>query len=191
MRATAFPGRLTPFLALLVLLGCGGKNVNLAPSASEETLKKTPDWYLDPPSEASYLYATATATSRDMQAAVSKAEVRGRTDLGKQMETRLDNLTKDFQEETGVDSDSELIQFFSTTTKAVTSQVLVGSKTDKKELLPEKEIYRAYVLMSLPIGPANELLMEKMKANENLYTQFRASKAFEELNKELEALKSK
>jgi hypothetical protein len=33
--------------------------------------------------------------------------------------------------------------------------------------------------------------MEKMKANENLYTQFRASKAFEELNKELEALKSK
>ena len=190
MRFTAFFKHLTLLLTFGVLWGCGGKNVNLAPSASEEALKKTPEWYLKPPSESSYLFAAATATSRDMQAAVSKAEVRGRTELGKQMETRLANLTKDFQEETGVDSGSELIQLFSTTTKTVTNQVLVGSSTEKKELVPEKGIYRAYVLMSLPIGPANELLMEKIKSNESLYTQFRSSKAFEELNKEIEALKN-
>ena len=190
MRVTAFFKYSALLLTLLVLWGCGGKNVNIAPSASEEALKKTPKWFLDPPSESSYLYTTATATLRDMQAAVSKAEVRGRTELGKQMETRLANLTKDFQEETGVDSDSELIQSFNTATKTVTNQIIVGSSTEKKELVPEKGIYRAYVLMSLPIGPANELLMEKIKDNENLYTQFRSSKAFDELSKEIEALKN-
>ena len=106
------------------------------------------------------------------------------------MEARMANLTKDFQEETGVDSDSELIQSFNTATKTVTNQIIVGSSTEKKELVPEKGIYRAYVLMSLPIGPANELLMEKIKDNESLYTQFRSSKAFEELSKEIEALKN-
>ena len=34
---------------------------------------------------------------------------------------------------------------------------------------PEKGIYRAYVLMSLPIGEANQALMEKIRANKALY----------------------
>jgi hypothetical protein len=37
-------------------------------------------------------------------------------------------------------------------------------------------------MMEMPIGEANARLVEKIKAQERLYTRFRASEAFEELD---------
>ena len=171
--------RSTMFLLVLGLLsGCA--------STPKKAVENIPDWYLNPPSDPSYLFAAATATSKSMQLAVDKAKTQAQTALAQQLETRLGNLTKRFQEETGVGEDSELLQQFTSATKVVTKQTLIGARIDKKQLTPEKGIYRAYVLMSLPIGRANQLLMDKIKANQNLYTRFRATQAFEELNKELE-----
>ena len=38
----------------------------------------------------------------------------------------------------------------------------------------------------MPIGEANEQLMNKIKANQNLYTRFRATQAYKELDDEIE-----
>ena len=122
---------------------------------------------------------------------MNKAKIRARADLATQMATRMTNLTKDFQEETGEADDSEYLQYFSSATKAVTDQVLSGSRVEKKHPVIEGDVWRAYVLMSLPIGAANQLLMERIKANEKVYTQFRATKAFEELEQELEEYRQK
>jgi len=86
-----------------------------------------------------------------------------------------------------VAEDSEILQQFSSATKAVTDQTLTGARTDEKKIAPERGIYRAYVLMSLPIGAANQQLMDKIQENKSLYTRFRSTQAFEELNRELEA----
>ena len=51
----------------------------------------------------------------------------------------------------------------------------------------EEGSIRTFVLMSLPIGAANQALMAKLKANEHLYTRFRATQAFEELDAEIKA----
>ncbi len=84
--------------------------------------------------------------------------------------------------------DSELLQQFTSVTKSVTSQTLNGSRVVESKVLAESGIYRAYVLMSLPIGEANRQLMQEIRENKNLYTRFRATQAFEELDKELKAL---
>ena len=178
-------------LSALVLWSCGSSKTNLTPSPTEETIKNMPDWFLEPPSDPDYLFAAASMTSRDMQVSLQKAKTAAQTDLAQQLETKLGNLTKQFQEEVGVDEDSELLQSFTSATKAVTNQALVGARMDKKKFMAEKEIYRAYVLMSLPIGQANQLLMDKIKANQELYTRFRATQAFEELDKELKAYEEK
>ena len=186
----AIRGTIGVLLCLLpVVVGCGGKTTNLTPSPNKETLKNMPDWYLEPGIRDNHLFAVATATSKDVQTAVNKAKMGARADLATQMQTRMTNLTKDFQEETGEGDDSEYLQYFSSATKAVTDQVLSGSRLEKKHPVIEGDIWRAYVLMSLPIGPANQLLMDRIKANEKVYTQFRATKAFEELDQELEAYK--
>ena len=170
--------RLVLVLASGILLGCA--------STPKKAVENIPDWYLNPPSDPSYLFAAATATSRSMQLAVDKARTQAQAALAQQLEARLGNLTKQFQEETGMGEDSELLQQFSSATKVVTKQTLTGARVDQKQLTPEKGIYRAYVLMSLPIGSANKLLMDKIKANQSLYTRFRATQAFKELNEELE-----
>ena len=190
MRTSGIPGILAMLLALVAFAGCGGgaKTTNLTPQPEPQVVG-IPEWFVSPPTDASYLFATATMTSRDMQMAIQKAETAARADLAQEMETRLGSLTKQFQEEVGLNEDSELMQQFTSATKLVTKQTLVGSRTDQKKVVPEKGIYRAYVLMSLPIGEANQQLMEKIKANRNLYTRFRATQAFDELNKELEAIK--
>ena len=176
---------------LIAAAACGPKTTSLTPSPSRDVLKKTPDWFLEPPAAADHLYAVATMTSRDMQVCLQKAKSAAQMDLAQQMETKLANLTKQFQEEVGVDEDSELLQQFSSATKVVTDQTLNGARLDRQEILPERGIYRAYVLMSLPIGAANQLLLDKLKANQSLYTRFRATQAFDDLNKELEAYRER
>ena len=125
-----------------------------------------------------------------MQLALQKARTTGQTELAQQLGTRLANLTRQFQEETGLAEDSELLTQFSSATKAVTNETLVGAAVDQQKLIPENRIYRAYVLMKLPIGKANKLLLDRIAANQNLYTRFRATEAFDALNKELEAFEA-
>ena len=88
-------------------------------------------------------------------------------------------------EEVGALEDSELLESSSEAIKVVTKQTLTGARIDKKEIMAEGEIYRAYVLMALPMGEANRALVEQIKANKRLYTELRASKAFQELDAEL------
>lgn len=181
------PTRFAPLVAGIALLcACGGpKTHSLAPRPASEVVDAVPDWLLKPPTDAEHLYAAASGTSRDLQVAMLKARTSAQADLSQQLNTRLGSLTKQFQEETGMAEDSGLLSQFSTATKAVSQQTLQGARLDQQKLVPEKEVYRAYVLMSLPIGEANQLLLAKLKSNQELYTRFRASQAFAELNKEL------
>lgn len=175
-----------PLLAGLVA-GCGGpKKTNLTQEANKKTIEGMPEWFSEPPTDPSYLFATATMTSRDLQMALTNAKTQAQEDLAQQMGTKLGSLMKQFREEVGAGEDSELIQSSTQAIKVVTSQTLSGARMDKKEVVAEGGIYRGYVLMSLPIGEANKALMEQIRANQRLYTEFKASKAFQELDAELQ-----
>lgn len=175
-------------VAALVMWSCGPAKVNLVPAPTDKTIENIPTWVTTPPDDPGYLFASATATSQDMQMVLDKAKTSAQANLAQQMETRLASLTKRFQEETGLTGDSQLLSQFSDATKVVTKQTLVGARVKEQKILPESGIYRAYVLMTLPLGEANQLLMDKIKANQEMYTRFRATQAFEELDKELNSL---
>ena len=168
-------------LAFFVLLGgC---------ATPRSVLKTTPAWYEEPPNaDAEWLYVVAVGESRDMSLATNKAKLQGRAELAQQMATKVQNLEKRFQEEVGTGTNSEILEEFSSVTKTVTSETLHGAREEKKETQQlENGIFRVYVLMGLPIGEGNAKLMERIKANETLYTRFRATKAYEELEKEVKA----
>lgn len=183
------PSQTAGLCLLAMLCACGGaRTVDLAPSTNKETVKQIPDWFLQPPTDAEHLYASASATSRDMQIALQKAKATAQMDLAQQLGTRLGDLTRQFSEETGMAEDSQLLSQFSSATKTVTDQAMSGARVEKKELLPERQVYRAYLQMVLPIGQANQLLMDKIKNNQPLYTRLRASQAYADLDRELNAL---
>ena len=174
-------------LAILVS-SCGSsmKNTDLTPVANSQILKKAPKWFVEVPQDPNYLFAAATATSTDMQLAINKAQTEGRNQLAQQLEVKFNGLQKRFQEETGVGNDSEYLDQFTLAYKSIVSTELNGSRISRQDLQQEGEIWRSYVLMEMPIGQANEQLMSKIKANQNLYTRFRATQSYQGLDEEIE-----
>jgi hypothetical protein len=96
-------------------------------------------------------------------------------------------LSKRFVEETGLDEDAEMLGMFNQVSKTVVSDSISGSRLSKQKLNREKGTYRAYVMMEMPIGEASARFLEKIHAQDRLYTRFRASAAFEELDREVQA----
>lgn len=154
--------------------------------ASKATLREMPKWFKSPPTSKEFMYAPATATSKDLQIALNKAEAEGRMQLGQQLEVKYSALTRRFAEETGEGAGAQLLQQYEQTYKAVVSQVLVGTAPKNKQVDTEDGVYRAWVLMELPVGAASERLLKQIQAQEQMYARFRASQAFKELNTEVE-----
>ena len=162
------------------LMSCGGKTKLDNPSV-------LPPWFQNPPEDPNYMFSTATMTSKDLQLAINKAKQQARVDLAQQMETKIKAMTKQFTEEVGLGEDAEFLSQTSVVSKSVTSKVLNGSRARQVETIKEDGvIYRAYVLMELPIGPANSALLNAVKKQQNLYTRFRSSQGFQELEEEVE-----
>lgn len=166
---------------------CGSANPRpeLAPDPDRSVVKQAPAWFLAPPREADFLLTAATTTSRDMQVAIDKARLQARAELATQMEAKLEALGKRFAEEGSEPQASSLMQQYSATTKAIVSTVLNGSRPRTQVVQTEGEIYRAYVLMELPTGPASVALMQKMQQNQQMANRFRATQAFKELEKDV------
>jgi len=161
------------------------RSTDLSPAASKETIKGLPGWYLKPPTDKNFLYAPATAVSRDVQVAINKAEAEGRNGLAQQLEVKYGSLSKRFVEEVGREG-SQLLDQYTQAYKAVVSQTLYGTRAKQQTLKTEGDVYRATVLMELPVGEASKKLLEQIRAQEQLYTRFRATEVFKELDAEVQ-----
>jgi len=174
-------------MSVLLLVGCAGKKKTTGVSpATKEVMASIPDWYMNPPSDPNFIIESGTAISQDMQLARDKAADQARMGIAKTIETKFEGLSKRFQEEVGTDEDAQYLDMFTQATKAVVSTTLSGASIDKADILPEGERFRAYVLMKMPIGASSEALLKKLKQQEQMYTRFRSTQVFEELEKETE-----
>lgn len=171
-----------------ILSGCGGAKTPQAAQqeAVENTMEGIPAWFPSPPTDAEHLYGTGTGESGDMQFAVNKAEQAARVQITTNIEAKVSSLFKSFAEETGAGQDAEFISMSSSVSKTVASEVISGTRIRDQKIVPEAGRYRAYVLMEMPIGEAQARLQAQIKANQRMYTQFRASQGYQELEQEVE-----
>lgn len=167
--------------AALLIAGCGGSS-----SMTSTDEGDIPDWFLDTPQDDNYIFAANTATSRDMQLAIDKASADARAEIGRQMEAKVEGIQKNFSEEVGEGENATLLQQMTQATKTIVSTQLAGSSIAKKEVLQDGDNWRAYVLMQQPIGAAANAFMQSLQNNEEMYTRFRSSQAFDELEKSVE-----
>ncbi len=158
-------------VAFVAIIGC-------ASSGGWNTIKT--------PTDPNYLFANGMGESQDLQVAIDKAAMNARTEIARQMELALNSLQKGFAEEVGAGSDAELNQLYSSATKAVISTQLMGSKIRETKYKEKGGRYNAVVLVEYPLNAANSALVEQIKKDQNLYTRFRASEGFKELEAEVE-----
>ena len=141
-------------LTVIVLISSCGKSIQV------------PEWFSSPPEDSNYLYATATTTSRDIQMAINSAKEGARVEIARQLETKINSMFKRFREEVGAGEDAEFLTQTSDVSKSVTSKVLSGSRAAKTKTTKEGMMFRAYVLVEMPIGAANTALMDAIKKQE-------------------------
>lgn len=169
---------LLPLMALM-FIGCMSSG-----PASGPDIDNAPSWYLDVPDSSDRLYASASAQSRRMQMAIDRAETDARQSIAAEMEAEIRSMTRIFEEEL----EDELREQFLQVTQEIVSQTLRGSSASEREVTRQNDgMYRAYVLMQMPIGEAaQEFLASLENRDEAMYTRLRASEAFEEMHGEID-----
>ncbi|MGD0038056.1 MAG: hypothetical protein ABSC53_12290, partial [Bacteroidota bacterium] len=125
---------------------------------------------------------------QDLQLALDKAATDARAEIARQVEIKVEGLQKRFQEETGTNTDAQLLEQFTQANKTVVSTGLSGTQITKQKQLQDGSLWRAYVLVEYPVGAANQALLQQIKKNEQLYTRYRATQTFKELDDEVKKL---
>ncbi len=180
----------------LFIIGCGSKSgPDLSPEASRKTVKNLPDWYMNTPVKDGYQYSAAEATSQSMQLAVDKARVAAVSNLSQMIKSEWNGYTKRVQEETGMGSDSKLLDQFSTTQENVISNQLDNVRVKEKEIQVENSagtrIYRAFVLVEFDENAAQAKLLAQIKADQQLYDAIKASELIDEMEQKVEAYRQR
>ncbi len=141
---------------------------------------------LSVPSDPNFLFANGSGESATLQLALDKAIAAARTEISRQMTIKINSMQKIFAEEIGAGQDAELRSLYESATKTIVSQELYGSKVKEQKYRQVSGRYEAQVLMEYPIGAANAALANQIKSNQNMYTRFRASESFKEMETEVE-----
>ncbi|MFO8029737.1 MAG: hypothetical protein R6U28_07735 [Cyclonatronaceae bacterium] len=178
--------RSTATLVTLLLLS-GAFLFSACSSSDKATVDDAiPSWFTSPPEDPNYIFVPRTASSRDLQTAINRATTDARAEIGRVVEVRIEAMQKNFTEEVGVDEDATFRQMFEEVSRTVVATSLSGSRAKETKHEREGNMWRAYVLMEYPIGAANQQLMNQIKEREEMYTRFRQSQSFQELEKAVE-----
>jgi len=180
----------------LCLISCGAVGgPDLTPEPTRKVMKNIPDWFLNTPSKAGFRYETATATSQDLQLAINKATLDAASRLAATIQSEMEGYTKRVQEETGLGSDSDILDRYSQTQGQVIATALQDYIVAKKEILEEKsttqDIFRAYVLIEWDEGAANKRLLAQIKADKEVYDAIRATELLNEMEEKVEAYRQR
>lgn len=154
----------------------------------QASVDEAPSWFASPPMDNFSIYAPGTSTSADMQMAMDKATLSAKRQLADVLKGSLSSKMKEFISESGtgedpvITSESERI-----TSNLITETNLAGYSRTQSKVIPQGSVYRAYVLLQYPIGNANRILMDRVKQDKVMESKLRASKAFQELEQEIQA----
>lgn len=158
----------------------------------ENAISKTPTWYTQPPQDANAIFTTGTEASPDMQMAMDMAVLSAKRNLAFQLGARTSAMMKDFAGQTGTAGDAEVSREIDRVTKSVAADINVaGFIREKSEIIAEGKNYRAFALIRYPIGESNKIVADQIKRSKVLDTRLRASKAFQDLEQEIEAARKR
>ena len=177
---------LSASLAIATLVGCGGGSDTQTAPITKKTASVLDDLMKQKNKllEDGIVAEIGIKKSQDLSMAINMAEQDARAKMGRALTAKVASVTKQFNEEVN----DEFLEHTSQVNKTVSSEMLRGTTviTQKYETLDNGKI-QAYVLMVMEPEAFKSALDAQMQANENMKTRWMASKAQEDLIKEVEA----
>jgi hypothetical protein len=179
-------------LCLGMLIGCGHSAKEVHMEEINKTGIDVPQWFAARPAAKEYLYGVGMSTSKLLKVALDKAKMSATTDIADQFQTRIEAVRKDFTQSTGVDKEEEILAQFTNCQKQITAETIQGAIVDSTYSTKDANgIISFYVLMKYPYGAAAQVFLQGMSKEKRLYTEFKASKAFEEMQADIKAYEEK
>lgn len=161
---------------LLLLASCGPKQ------------PKMPWFMTKPPQDTNeFLFERAVFDSQNVAMAERQAMLLASTNMANKLGSKIESLQKLFQEEVGNDNARLYSSAFELATRQIASQQVSGITIHEIvfNTLDDGKT-RVYVLVKMPIGDARKQLNDALSQNDEMYIRFKESRAFDELNQNLE-----
>ncbi len=161
------------FVGSIALTSCGPK-----PATG------VPDFMLNPPKESGRFYGTAEAEKQTLQMAKDIADSRACREVARQLGQRVQEIVKDFQEQSGKGANSEFLEFSQSVGKTIVDMNLAGCSIQKRELREGQGVVKVYSLASLDAAQALAAARQSIESNK---AKAAANTAFQEMDRTLQS----
>jgi hypothetical protein len=137
-----------------------------------------PAWFVKMPSDTpDMIFASATASSSDMQMALDKARLQAERKLVEMHGAKINSLTKSNR----TDSGDTMVESTSVTVQKNANGELIGAQRVDSQVTFDGQKYRAFVLLRLPLAENNILRKEKVNVQTRKEAELRAARSQQEL----------
>lgn len=150
-------------------------------------VEEAPPWYLMPPNDSGYVYGAGTAMSADMQFATDKAALTAKRMIADQVHSKLSADLKDYLEESGGTALPQASLRGERVIHDVVAEVdLMGYEVVQRKVVAAGSGFRAFVLIRYPVAALDRQVVADVKQDHDLDARLHASKAFQDLEKEIQ-----
>ena len=156
------------------------------------TITNIPSWFTQPPVDLNSFYQTGSEVSQDLQQSIDDAVLGARSQLALRLANRATVIIQSFGNQTRTGDDEQINRLINTTRSNIAKDVnLAGYVVEKSEVIQEGNRYRSFVLVRYPLGENNKVVIDQIKKDSAVEFKLKASKAFQDLEREIEAAKKK
>ena len=171
-------------MVMATIIGCGSNKSAI--EIPEIVTIELPDWVDNPPGDTDeFLYVVESGSSINPDRAKRMADQNARGNLALRIESEVQILIKNFDEEVGGNAESaENNALYADISRTVADQRLVGFRGKKYKtvmLNPEKNEWTVYVLAELPTEFIGKQVVRTISRDKAAYNRWRASESFKEL----------
>jgi len=190
---------------LVIFMGCsppppGPEGTGIEAINKEKALEQVPTWYTTTPIEEGYIYAKGEGSSSIKRGARKIAINQLINDFQLKTKAITEGRSEDFFEQSGGAFDTAVKQRFEDSQAVIWSGVVqnyeeTNTKTFADQTINTRgqkgEVYRTYVVARINRFDADQLLLEKLKNEQELLTAIAATNAYQKLRDDLERYRKK
>jgi len=172
--------RLSVLSFLLVLAACVQTRARPGKTVFETLQEKA-----NAASAAGGIAAVGIGEAESLNKALDRAKNRARAEIARMVEIKIDNLHKDFLAEIGEDEGSAFNALFTNACKLLISRILRSGVPRALKYEKKGATAIGYALIVVDPKDIADAFAQHDETQRRLYTRFRASQAFEQLDKEI------
>ncbi len=168
------------------LVACGGTGTTESGGEMQkEDTSNLPDWVMNMEMSEDVMYGIGYAKMSNLNTSRTTALARARTDISFQIKSTIQAMMTDYQQEAGVDDNTQTINFVESVSKQLTDNVLSGLTPDKMAVMDDNGVWvRVIYKKSDFLDDAKETFVRNEDA---AFAEFKADQALDKLNHELES----